>query len=81
VWHHCCDVLLTADRRPESEGGIGTAEEREYVRTFFDRSRLKKRHGESMREVCERLQIETQVLGLEEGAAVAAGPGAGIPKL
>ena len=37
--------------------------------------------GESMREVCERLQIETQVLGLEEGAAVAAGPGASIPKL
>ena len=34
-----------------------------------------------MREVCERLQIETQVLGLEEGAAVAAGLGASIPKL
>ena len=63
-------AMIVADRRSLEEGGIGTKHERDYVSTFFDRSRLKERQGESMREVCERLQIKTQVLGLKEGQPV-----------
>ncbi len=70
-----CDTI--ADRRNKEEGGIGTKDEREYVRTFFDRSQLKVRHGETMRAVCERLHVKPQVLGLEEGASV----DRGTPKL
>lgn len=40
------------------------------VSTFFNRSRLRVRRGESMREVCDRLGVVTQVLGLAEGAVV-----------
>ena len=57
-------------RKPAEEGGIGTESEREYVSTFFNRSRLRVRRGESCREVCDRLGVVTQMLRLEEGAAV-----------
>ena len=59
-------LVHVADRRSLEEDGIGTEYERDYVATFFDRSRLNERQGESMRELCERLQIKTQVLGLKE---------------
>ena len=75
------DRALLVDRRLLEDGGIGTDREREYVRTFFDRSPLKFRRGESMRSICERLQIKTHVLGLKEGASVAAGAGSCSPKL
>jgi purine nucleosidase len=57
-------------RRPAEEGGIGTAAEREYARTFFNRSQLRVRRGESCREVCDRLGVPAQMLRLAEGAAV-----------
>ena len=63
-------MLWSEDRRSKEDGGIGTKYEREYVRTFFDRSPLKVRRGETMRAVCERLHIKPQVLGLEAGAPV-----------
>ena len=46
----------------------------QYAMSFFDRSPLGGREGESMRELCDRLGKGVQVLELTEGAALPKAP-------